>query len=164
MSQFTLIEYVPNRGQHIKFVVFGCPTDQNTHEYAKLLKIRNITEIIKVSDKNYSRDAFDQHGITINDGFIYPDGQFPNKELIGRWLSYVVTKFTNKDVPAIGIHCDAGLGRAPVLVAIALIHCCGMKPMNAITYIRSSIKYAFNRPQLLGLINYHNSDGCCIVA
>ena len=161
MSQFTLIEYVSNR-VHIRFVVFGCPTDQNTHEYAKSLKIRNISEVVKVSNKNYSRDVFNQHHISVNEEFFFPDGQFPDEALIKKWVSYVKNKFSSIESQPIGIHCDAGLGRAPVLVAIALIHCCGMKPIDAITYVRNYIKYAFNRQQLRKLMNYRNK-GCVMI-
>ena len=45
----------------------------------------------------------------------------------------------------IGVHCVAGLGRAPFLVAIAMVHN-GCKPMNAIEIIRK------NRPGSLNLI------------
>lgn len=60
----------------------------------------------------------------------YDDGGAPPAEIISKWLDTV--KITFKDIPdssgpnrgqgpAIAVHCVAGLGRAPVLVAIALI-------------------------------------------
>lgn len=51
-----------------------------------------------------------------------------------------------------GIHCISGLGRAPVLVAIALIEL-GMEPLDAIEFIRSKRRGAFNRPQICYLVN-----------
>ena len=41
------------------------------------------------------------------------------------------------------MHCVAGLGRAPLLVAIALVHK-GCQPVNAINLIRSKRKGALN--------------------
>jgi protein tyrosine phosphatase type 4A len=53
----------------------------------------------------------------------------------------------------IAVHCVAGLGRAPVLVAIALIEL-GMAPLDAIEYIREKRRGAFNKPQIMFLDSY----------
>ena len=47
--------------------------------------------------------------------------------------------------PRIGVHCVAGLGRAPLLVALALVHK-GCPRINAIELIRK------NRPGALNMI------------
>ena len=47
--------------------------------------------------------------------------------------------------PRIGVHCVAGLGRAPLLVALALVHK-GCSRINAIELIRK------NRPGSLNMI------------
>ena len=60
----------------------------------------------------------------------YDDGGAPPTEIINKWLDVVQTTFNDAPDssgrngvkgPAIAVHCVAGLGRAPVLVAIALI-------------------------------------------
>lgn len=60
----------------------------------------------------------------------YDDGGAPPVEIINKWLDVVQTTFHNapdssgpngSEGPTIAVHCVAGLGRAPVLVAIALI-------------------------------------------
>lgn len=51
------------------------------------------------------------------------------------------------------VHCVAGLGRAPVLVAIALIQL-GMAPLDAIEFIREKRRGAFNKPQITFLDGY----------
>lgn len=60
----------------------------------------------------------------------YDDGGAPPLEIIRKWLDVVRSTFQNApdssgpngpNGPAIAVHCVAGLGRAPVLVAIALI-------------------------------------------
>lgn len=46
----------------------------------------------------------------------------------------------------------SGLGRAPVLVAIALIEM-GMQPLDAIAFIRERRRGAFNKAQITYLVN-----------
>lgn len=55
--------------------------------------------------------------------------------------------------PAIGVHCVAGLGRAPVLVAIALIEA-GMSPLDSAIHVRAHRRGAINARQLKCIENY----------
>uniref|UniRef100_A0A7N5KFW9 Protein tyrosine phosphatase type IVA 3 n=1 Tax=Ailuropoda melanoleuca TaxID=9646 RepID=A0A7N5KFW9_AILME len=70
----------------------------------------------------------------------------------------------------VAVHCVAGLGRAPVLVALALIEC-GMKYEDAVQFIRQKRRGAFNSKQLLYLekyrpkmrLRFRDANGHCIV-
>ncbi|KAI9215799.1 protein-tyrosine phosphatase-like protein [Blastocladiella britannica] len=53
----------------------------------------------------------------------------------------------------IAVHCVAGLGRAPVLIACALIEA-GMSPLDAIDYVRARRRGAFNTQQVKYLDSY----------
>ena len=67
----------------------------------------------------------------------------------------------------IGVHCVAGLGRAPVLVAVALIEA-GLAPYEAIQFIRRKRRGAINARQIKYLESYKprkklkDGSGCCI--
>lgn len=70
----------------------------------------------------------------------------------------------------IAVHCVAGLGRAPVLVAIALVEFAGMDPVEAVTLIRQHRRGAINEKQLNYLEQYRRSykrgggEGCsCVI-
>ena len=68
----------------------------------------------------------------------FEDGASPPIEIIKSWCEVVHSTFDKKNSgikPCIAVHCVAGLGRAPVLVAIALIEY-GMDPIAAVTFIR----------------------------
>jgi len=70
--------------------------------------------------------------------------------------------------PAIAVHCVAGLGRAPVLVAVALIEYANYDPVSAVTFIRKHRRGAINEKQLLYLESYKRrtkgvDSGCACV-
>ena len=70
----------------------------------------------------------------------------------------------NPGKATVAVHCVAGLGRAPVLVAIALIED-GMEPLDAVHEIRSKRKGAINARQLAYLENtYKRRAAGCVVA
>ena len=56
----------------------------------------------------------------------FPDGSAPTQEIIEKWLSLVNKEFMGDPDTCVGVHCVTGLGRAPVIVATALIEL-GMK-------------------------------------
>ena len=72
---------------------------------------------------------------------------------------------TGDEKPCIALHCVAGLGRAPLLVAIALVEH-GMNPGQAVTFIRERRRGAINTVQLQYLQSYKKrkkASKCCIM-
>eukprot|EP00161_Ancyromonas_sigmoides_P025924 TRINITY_DN8839_c0_g1_i4.p3 TRINITY_DN8839_c0_g1~~TRINITY_DN8839_c0_g1_i4.p3 ORF type:complete len:105 (-),score=29.77 TRINITY_DN8839_c0_g1_i4:2-316(-) len=90
------------------------------------------------------------------------DGEYPPDELIDRWLDLVfelklgAEKEGRKEVVA--VHCVAGLGRAPCLVAIALVEQ-GMEALEAIQFVRQRRRGAINNKQLQRLEVYKKRRG-----
>ncbi|KAG2467501.1 TP4A1 phosphatase, partial [Polypterus senegalus] len=103
----------------------------------------------------------------------FDDGAPPSNQIVDDWLNLLKNKFREEPGCCIAVHCVAGLGRAPVLVALALIEC-GMKYEDAVQFIRQKRRGAFNSKQLLYLEKYRpkmrlrfkDSNGhrnnCCI--
>ena len=88
----------------------------------------------------------------------FDDGHSPPQEIIDTWLDLVNHTFhgeskSSDDDSTIAVHCVAGLGRAPVLVAIALIEE-GMDAVEAVTMIRTHRRGAINAKQLNYLQTY----------
>ncbi|RCN44103.1 hypothetical protein ANCCAN_09877 [Ancylostoma caninum] len=77
-------------------------------------------------------------------------------EVIRDWLQLVRASFRDHPEQCIAVHCVAGLGRAPVLVALALIEA-GMKYEDAVELIRRQRRGALNQKQLNFLEKYKPS-------
>ena len=96
----------------------------------------------------------------------------PPKAKTSAWLSLVKETFlegnsTKTEPIYIAVHCLAGLGRAPVLVGIALIEY-GLESNEAISLIRKNRPGALNSQQVRLLTNYRRSRAfsnasCCLV-
>lgn len=157
----------------LKFLIMDAPKDSNLHLYLRECKKYNVVSIVRISEPSYSKEEVENAGISLHELY-YPDGQSPPPEIISKWLSIVDKTFEKvqsstqtDDRPCIAIHCVAGLGRAPVLVAIALIEY-GMDPIAAVSFIRERRRGAINAVQLNYLESYRRTrknkkDGGCVI-
>lgn len=164
----------------LRFLIMDAPRPNNLHLYIKECKKYNVTDVVRVCEPTYSKADLINAGIQLHE-MPYPDGHSPPDEVLTRWLDLVNERFYNSHghahglsgnsvaKPTIAAHCVAGLGRAPVLVAIALIEFAGMDPVEAVVLIRRHRRGAINEKQLTFLETYQRkykrgaSGGCCIV-
>jgi protein tyrosine phosphatase type 4A len=151
----TLIKYKDR-----KFLITASP--DNLAEYIELLRVNDVKLVVRFcepTEPQYNVEELIHSGF----GFIdlpFSDGHSPSTDQINRWLSIL----ENCEPPSpIAVHCVAGLGRAPLMVAIALIEL-GLPPVDAICHIRKHRRGCFNRIQLDFIENYKNShkkSRCC---
>ena len=73
----------------------------------------------------------------------FPDGQTPPPEIRDQWFTLLKEQFRTSPNKCVAIHCVAGLGRAPVMVALALMEL-GMSYEEAVDLIRIKRKGALN--------------------
>jgi len=146
-----------------KFLIFDAPTDANIEGYIKEFRSQNVVALVRACDPSYSTDKLVNEGIRVHE-MPFPDGGSPNNDVVDSWLHLCrnVYKDQNNEPSAIGVHCVAGLGRAPVLVALALIEL-GLHYEEAITLIREKRKGAINAKQLKYLKNYKPKKKCIIM-
>ena len=165
------------------------PRSHNLHLYIKECKRHNVSDVVRVCEPTYSGQDLKTAGIELHD-LAYDDGTSPPIEIIKIWLELVKDRFanslksgavpiakpvkrqnspngsSNSNTPCIAVHCVAGLGRAPVLVALAMIEFGNVDPIVAVDYIRRSRRGAINEKQLNYLEQYVrvNREGCsCVI-
>jgi protein tyrosine phosphatase type IVA len=155
----TLIEY-----EGIKFLIMDAPSQSNIHLYLKEMERANVKDIVRICEPTYPREIVESAGIKVHD-WVFPDGESPPSNIIEAWLTLVDAQKAAQDNSSIAVHCVAGLGRAPVLVAIALIEN-GMGALDAVMFIRKRRRGAINNKQLKFLENYkprHLQKNRCII-
>ena len=162
-SKPSLIEW-----EAVRFLIMDKPKDSNLHLYLKECKKHNVTDIVRICEPCYDAAEVEKSGVCLHELF-YEDGQSPPEEVIANWNNLVAERFDNlktgDEKPCIALHCVAGLGRAPLLVAIALVEH-GMNPGQAVTFIRERRRGAINTVQLQYLQSYKKrkkASKCCIM-
>ncbi|KAL9554751.1 hypothetical protein MBANPS3_002666 [Mucor bainieri] len=161
----------PNTNQ--KFLLLDAPTKRTLPKYIDAFRQENVSDLIRIchrpvvhssdgtSKNSIGENEYDAEelekttGIKVNDDIKFEDGGVPSPEAISRWLE-IVAKAKEKDT-TVGVHCIAGIGRAPVLVAISLVEG-GMDPLDAIAYIRKYRRGALNKNQVRFIDKYQKSS------
>ncbi|XP_014205755.1 protein tyrosine phosphatase type IVA 3, partial [Copidosoma floridanum] len=118
----------------------------------KELKKHNVKEVVRVCEPTYKTEELKSEGINVID-LVFDDGTFPPIKVIDDWFELLKNRFQESTDSCIAVHCVAGLGRAPVLVALALIEL-GLKYEDAISLIREKRRGAINAKQLAYLEKY----------
>ena len=144
------------------FIISSSPTDNNINNYIELLKKDNIDLLIKATPA----ELYDTNIYKLNDidylNLSFTDGMMPNDNIINDIIEI------GKKYNSICVHCKAGLGRAPLLVALIFIFEFNMNPLDSIIEIKNISPKAFNTNQANFLFNfkkskYNNKNNKCII-
>lgn len=131
------------RSGEYSFIVFDAPTDHSVDRIVQDLKSLDCKTVVRTCQETYNPKAFTQNDVMLTSLF-FPDGSMPSKLILKQWLKLVSD--CHEDGP-IGIHCVAGLGRSPLLVAIALIEFAALSAEQSMQLIRQYRRGAINRKQ-----------------
>lgn len=152
----------PISHKKLRFVITDRPTDDTLPAYIEMLKKHKVKHLVRVCEPSYNVEDIEKQGIEVHD-WPCEDGAPPPKDVRQKWLKLCKETFDASAVDSIAVHCVAGLGRAPVLVAISLIEG-GMTPEDAVLFIRKHRHGAINKRQLLFLQDYKpSSRGGCVI-
>ncbi|XP_074166696.1 protein tyrosine phosphatase type IVA 1 isoform X2 [Sminthopsis crassicaudata] len=120
--------------KNMRFLITHNPTNATLNKFIEELKKYGVTTIVRVCEATYDTTLVEKEGIQVLD-WPFDDGAPPSNQIVDDWLNLVKTKYREEPGCCIAVHCVAGLGRAPVLVALALIEG-GMKYEDAVQFIR----------------------------
>ncbi|XP_058253973.1 protein tyrosine phosphatase type IVA 3 isoform X2 [Hemibagrus wyckioides] len=120
--------------KNMRFLITHNPTNATLSSFIEDLKKYGATTVVRVCEVTYDKTPLEKDGITVMD-WPFDDGAPPPTKIVDDWLSLLKHKFCEDPGSCVAVHCVAGLGRAPVLVALALIES-GMKYEDAIQFIR----------------------------
>ena len=135
------------------------PTNATLNKFIEELKKHGFTTIARICEATYDTTLVEKEGIHALD-WPFDDGAPSSNQMVDDWLSLVKIKFHEDPGCCIAFHCVAGLGRGPVLVALALIEG-GMKHEDAVQLLRQKQRGAFNSKQLLYLEEYRPKMQLC---
>lgn len=129
--------------------IFPMPTNDNSRDHALKLSSSGVKDIVHFTELEYSTSIFSQNNIFFHD-LSFADGGVPSPEQLLLWFELLDTFFpkssSNKCV--IGIHCKSSVGRAPLMLSIALIYLYGINDIDAVLFVREKIHGAMNKIQL----------------
>ncbi|XP_073732051.1 protein tyrosine phosphatase type IVA 1 isoform X2 [Misgurnus anguillicaudatus] len=125
--------------KNMRFLITHNPTNATLHKFIEELKKYGVTTVVRVCEVTYDANLVVKEGIQVLD-WPFDDGAPPSNKIVDDWLNLVRVKFREEPGCCIAVHCVAGLGRAPVLVALALIEC-GMKYEDAVQFIRHAVEH-----------------------
>ncbi|CAK0876163.1 unnamed protein product, partial [Prorocentrum cordatum] len=149
-----------------RIVIMEAPVESNSAQYVTELKSQGVTDVVRTCEPTYSPERFESEGIRVHE-MTFPDGAAPPEETIQRWTDLLRRRYRSKD-PAdsgvVAVHCLAGLGRAPVLAAVALIEMTRMDYMDAVEKIREVRRGAINVKQVAFLKDSFRIQACHLVA
>jgi len=160
-SEGKTLPTVVDRGR-LRFLITDAPDERSIPTYIAFLKENGVVHLARACEPSYGTKPLESAGIRVHE-FYFEDGQIPPKAVVKAWLDLVERSFIDphspdllEDKQRIGVHCVAGFGRAPLLVAIALIED-GMAPLEAAQYVRERRRGALNTVQLRWLETYSRS-------
>lgn len=136
-----------------RFLILDAPSPSSLPQYVRLLQKNSVRHLVRACGPTYNAEVVEKSGIQVH-ACTFDDGAPPTQQVIDAWLDLLQANAHKTPAETIAVHCVAGLGRAPILVALALVEYGGMAPLDAAGYVRERRKGAINQVQLNWLMRY----------
>jgi len=158
-SSWSFIEY-----QSVRFIIHEAPSESNLSTYVKIFQENNVRLLVRAAQVTYSIAQLQEIGVAVLD-LPFEDGEPPPSDVVTKWNKATRDVFAQPGKPVVAVHCSAGIGRAPVLVAVSLIEA-GMESGAAVQLLRKKRPGVINTKQLDFLDTYKSSapKPCCTIS
>ncbi|CAG9813236.1 unnamed protein product [Phaedon cochleariae] len=151
MADFSVITH-----KGFKFLITKNPSNNSIEGFIKDLKRNNVKVVVRVCEPTYDTEALKGAGIQVCN-LPLQDGTFPSERIIDEFFDILKRQYYINPESCVAVHCVGGLGRAPVMVAIALIEL-GFSYEDAVSHIREKRRGAINAKQLEFLSKYKSKS------
>ncbi|CAF0738207.1 unnamed protein product [Didymodactylos carnosus] len=138
--------------KQLRFLITDCPDDDLMTNYIDAYQKFGVTAVVRVCEQNYDKTPITNAGMKFYD-LVFPDGTAPDTLVREKWVNIIKENIRENPNSCIAIHCVHGLGRSPVMVALALREA-GMSKQDCIDLIKAKRRGSFNLRQLEFLQKY----------
>ncbi|KAA8498169.1 putative protein tyrosine phosphatase type IVA A [Porphyridium purpureum] len=148
--RFTLVEH-----GSLRFMLSDAPRPEELKSFMATWRKSGVKRVVLACRPQYDASRLSP-AFEVKD-LDYEDGSVPSDAILSEWFALVdEMERANREYGSeevIAVHCKTGLGRAPLLVALALVEY-GMSPLEAVGVIRSLRRGAINVKQFQFLDEY----------
>lgn len=131
--------------------ISGTPTYSTIEDFSQSMKNNEVTDVFCFCKLAYDPKVLERHHINFHH-LEFEDGMYPDKTTIKIFNSKIdkIVRHAknNNKIPNINMHCQAGMGRAPTLLAYLMITKYNWNNSNSVDYVRKLRRGSFNKTQL----------------
>ncbi|XP_046387010.1 dual specificity protein phosphatase CDC14AB-like [Ischnura elegans] len=101
--------------------------------FVDYFKASGVVGVVRLNRPEYDAEEFERVGLRVHDLY-FPDGTPPSRGLARHFLRLCTEAEAVRG--ALAVHCKAGLGRTGVLIASRLVSRYGLRPREAVAWLR----------------------------
>ncbi|KAI9222591.1 protein-tyrosine phosphatase-like protein [Blastocladiella britannica] len=159
--------HAPAPTSPLRFVISDCPDPSSLPEYVVALTraAPTVRHLVRLSASvaggahAYDSAPLVAAGISVHDWAAFDDGGVPSAAQVAKWIAFLATLVVAavaedaSEAPVVAVHCVSGIGRAPLLVALATVES-GIDALDAVSSVRALRRGALNNVQVRWLADY----------
>ena len=151
-SNYTTFHLTSKINKSMKVYLSGSPLTSSIEEYTRFMKARGVTDILCFCKLAFDTSIIVKDGINIHQ-LEFEDGKYPDPNIIDKFNIIINDIIQKSPLPIINMYCQAGMGRAPTMLAYLMISRFGWNNYQCLEYIRKCRKGCFNKTQLNWIID-----------
>ncbi len=149
---YTSFHLTSKINKSMKVYLSGSPNMSSIEEYSRYMKDSDVTDIFCFCKLAFDPTILQKKGINFH-LLEYEDGQYPDENILRKFNIIINDIIKKKPLPVINMYCQAGMGRAPTILAYLMISRYSWNNYECLEYIRKCRKGCFNKTQLNWIID-----------